>query len=77
VLNVAAALGIIVPEEVSVASWYDEMENSPLTAVRVPLKQMGREAVGLIERALAGEPVAPCVTPVRLIKRGTSGLCKA
>jgi DNA-binding LacI/PurR family transcriptional regulator len=77
VLNVAAALGIMVPEEVSVASWYDEMENSPVTAVRVPLKQMGREAVGLIERALAGEPVAPCVTPVRLIKRGSSGMVMA
>jgi LacI family transcriptional regulator len=77
VLNVAAALGIIVPEDVSVASWYDEMENSPLTAVRVPLKQMGREAVGLIDRALSGEPVAPCVTPVRLIKRDSTGMGKA
>jgi LacI family transcriptional regulator len=76
VLNVAAALGVSVPGDVSVASWYDEMENSPLTAVRVPLDQMGREAMALIARTLTGEPVAPSVTPVRLIKRNTTGVAQ-
>jgi LacI family transcriptional regulator, galactose operon repressor len=76
VLNVAAALGISVPSELSLAAWYDEMENSPLTAVRVPLKKMGHEAVGLLERALAGESVAPSVIPVRLIQRSTTGTAR-
>jgi len=75
-LNVAAALGVSIPREVSVASWYDEMENSPLTSVRVPLEQMGREAIALVSRALAGEPVAPSVTPVHLIKRTTTGVAQ-
>jgi LacI family repressor for deo operon, udp, cdd, tsx, nupC, and nupG len=72
VLNVAAAVGIEVSRDVSVASWYDEMENSPLTSVRVPLEPMGREAMALVSRALAGERVAPSVKPVRLIKRKTT-----
>ena len=76
VLNVAAALGIGVPDEVSVISWYDEMENSPLTAIRVPLDQMGREAIAMMSCALSGEPVAPSVTPVRLITRSTTGVVR-
>jgi LacI family transcriptional regulator len=72
VLNVAASLGIEVSREVSVASWYDEMENSPLTSVRVPLEEMGREAMVLLSSALAGGAVTPRIMPVRLIKRGTT-----
>jgi LacI family repressor for deo operon, udp, cdd, tsx, nupC, and nupG len=72
VLNVAAALGVAVPHEVSVASWYDEMEDSPLTCVRVPLDQMGREAVALLSRALAGEAVAPSVMPTQFMHRKTT-----
>jgi DNA-binding LacI/PurR family transcriptional regulator len=75
-LNVLAALGVSVPHEVSVASWYDEMENSPLTSVRVPLEQMGREAVSLVSRAIAGEPIAPCVLPVQLIRRSTTAAAR-
>jgi LacI family transcriptional regulator len=76
VLNVAAALGIDVPGEVSVISWYDEMENSPLTAIRVPLDQMGREAMAMMSCGLSGEPVAPSVMAVRLIKRSTTGVVR-
>jgi DNA-binding LacI/PurR family transcriptional regulator len=75
-LNVLAALGVSVPRKMSVASWYDEMENSPLTSVRVPLEQMGREAISLISGAIAGEPIAPRVLPVQLIKRKTTAAAR-
>jgi LacI family transcriptional regulator len=74
VLNIASLLGLSVPGELSVATWYDEVDNSPLTAVRVPLEQMGHEAVELAARALGGELVTPSVIPVRLIARRTSGI---
>ena len=76
VLNVAAALGVAVPDEVSVASWYDEMDDSPLTCVRVPLERMGREAISLLSRAMAGEAVAPSVVPTQFIKRNTTAVAR-
>jgi LacI family repressor for deo operon, udp, cdd, tsx, nupC, and nupG len=74
VLNVAAALGVEVSREMSVASWYDEMDDSPLTCVRVPLEQMGREAMVILSSALTGGLVTPSVIPVRLIKRSTTAV---
>jgi LacI family transcriptional regulator len=58
VLRAAGALGIRVPEELSVVGFDDldraELVTPQLTTVRQPLAEMGRTAVSLLLRLLAG-----------------------
>ena len=76
-LEAARALGIRVPEELSVIG-FDDIEVASyvgLTTVRQPLYESGRRGAELLLRALSGRPVDPRteLLPLELIVRGTTG----
>jgi DNA-binding LacI/PurR family transcriptional regulator len=77
VLEAARALGIQVPEELSVIG-FDDIEVASyvgLTTVRQPLVRSGRRGAELLLEALAGERVEPLreLLPLELVVRGTTG----
>ena len=76
-LEAARALGIRVPEELSVIG-FDDIEVSSyvgLTTVRQPLFESGRRGAELLLRALSGRAVdvRTELLPLELIVRGTTG----
>ena len=76
-IEAARALGIRVPEELSVIG-FDDIEAAGyvgLTTVRQPLVESGRRGARLLLEVLAGHPVAPLheLLPLELIVRGTTG----
>jgi LacI family transcriptional regulator len=82
VLGALWKAGRRVPADVAVVSCDDipfaEYLTPPLTTVRVPLAQTGRQAVELLLRCIAGEQVperAPLL-PVELIVRGSCGAAR-
>jgi DNA-binding LacI/PurR family transcriptional regulator len=77
VLEAARALGIQIPEELSVIG-FDDIEVAAyvgLTTVRQPLVQSGRRGAELLLEALGGERVGPLreLLPLELVVRGTTG----
>src|SRR6266699_1858895 len=79
VLSALWQAGRQVPAEVAVVSCDDipfaEYLTPPLTTVRVPLAETGRQAVELLLRSIAGEPVPERtpLLPVELIVRDSCG----
>lgn len=79
VLSALCAAGRRVPQDVAVVSCDDipfaEYLTPPLTTVRVPLAETGRQAVGLLLRSIAGGqvPEKPPLLPVELIVRESCG----
>jgi LacI family transcriptional regulator len=79
VLSALWQTGHRVPADVAVVSCDDiefaEYLTPPLTTVRVPLAETGRQAVELLLRSIAGEPVPERtpLLPVELIVRGSCG----
>jgi DNA-binding LacI/PurR family transcriptional regulator len=76
VLEAARALGVGVPDELSVIG-FDDIEIASyvgLTTIRQPLFESGRRGAELLLRALAGEPGSARVEtlPLELIVRGTT-----
>jgi DNA-binding LacI/PurR family transcriptional regulator len=76
-LEAARALGIRVPEELSVVG-FDDIEVASyvgLTTVRQPLAESGRRGAELLLRALGGRPVdlRTELLPLELVVRGTTG----
>jgi DNA-binding LacI/PurR family transcriptional regulator len=71
-------LGLSVPVDLSIVALDDHFvaghTNPPLTTVRMPHRQMGAEAVGLLATAIAHGEVGDVVIddPARLIIRGSS-----
>lgn len=82
VLSALARAGRRVPDDVAVVSCDDmpfaEYLIPPLTTVRVPLAETGRQAVELLLRAIAGEelPTDPVLLPVELVVRESCGASK-
>jgi LacI family transcriptional regulator len=78
VLSALFKTGRRVPKDVAVVSCDDipfaEYLTPPLTTVRVPLAETGREAVNLLLRFIAGEqvPEKPPLLPVELIVRASA-----
>ncbi len=76
--RVCAALGLRIPQEVSVVGFDDdplaEWLSPPLTTVRQPFAEMGRAAMRLLAAQLAGGPAqAQTVTvPVEWVERGSA-----
>lgn len=70
-MQVAAELGIRVPDELSVVGFDNIPESAlcapPLTTVEQPIRQMGQEAVDMLIRLIRGATVEP--THVRLATR--------
>lgn len=72
----AYALGVEVPRDVSVMSFDGEAAlytTPPLTAVRLPVEEMGARAVDELDRQLKGETTSDVViaSPLELIVRGS------
>ena len=82
VLSALWQTGRRVPADVAVVSCDDipfaEFLTPPLTTVRVPLAETGRQAVELLLRSIAGEPVPERtpLLPVELVVRGSCGAPK-
>jgi DNA-binding LacI/PurR family transcriptional regulator len=77
VLEAARALGVRVPEELSVIG-FDDIEVAAyvgLTTVRQPLVESGRRGARILLDVLAGRPVAPLreLLPLELVVRSTTG----
>jgi LacI family transcriptional regulator len=70
--------GLRVPEDISLIAFNDhpiaEHLQPPLTTVRMPNLEMGREAVRMLLGALEGEPVSDRMVdvPPRIVVRGTT-----
>jgi LacI family transcriptional regulator len=79
VLSALWQAGRRVPADVAVVSCDDipfaEYLTPPLTTVRIPLAETGRQAVELLLRVIAGEkvPTRTPLLPVELIVRGSCG----
>lgn len=71
-----AELGILVPDDVSVAGFDDiqtaVMATPPLSTVRLPLHEIGRRAFRFAERQLAGRRPRREVLPTELVMRGST-----
>lgn len=77
-LEVAADLGIRVPEELSVVGFDDIPEASalraPLTTIRQPMRRIGAAAAGLVTALMRGDEPREThlILPTRLIERATT-----
>jgi LacI family transcriptional regulator len=78
VLSALFRAGRRVPQDVAIVSCDDipfaEFMTPPLTTVRVPLAETGRQAVDLLLRSIAGEqvPEKPPLLPVELVVRASA-----
>ena len=78
VMAAARRLGLRIPDDLSVVGFHDApfagFLDPPLTTVRMPLTEMGRQAVDSLLALLAGEPVVDSMvaTPPELIVRGST-----
>jgi DNA-binding LacI/PurR family transcriptional regulator len=78
-INVLSEAGLRVPHDVAVVGFDDIVTaryiQPPLTTVRAPTEQVGREAVRLLLSAIAGEPAPaqPVLLPVELVIRQSCG----
>jgi LacI family transcriptional regulator len=83
VLSALERAGRRVPADIAVVSCDDmpfaEYLIPPLTTVRVPLAETGRQAVELLLRAIAGDemPTEPVLLPVELVIRESCGAQRA
>lgn len=73
----ANALGLSVPDDVSIAGFNDVVWSAhlspPLTTVKVPAEEIGRASANFLLNCLAGESVVESVeVPVNLVVRGST-----
>lgn len=79
VLRAARRLGVAVPQELSIVGFDDvpaaALQDPPLTTVRLPAVELGREAVRRLVARIEGSPVENEAgpLPVSLQARGSSG----
>ena len=78
VIAVARELGIRVPEELAVIGYGDipfsRYVETPLSSVRIPADELGREAVRTLRRAIdEGNSQPPVVVPTTLVARESCG----
>jgi DNA-binding LacI/PurR family transcriptional regulator len=69
--------GVRVPQDVAVVGFDDEVAAQffvpALTTVRQDFDALGEAAMGLLEAAVAGDPVVDAIIPARLVVRASSG----
>jgi DNA-binding LacI/PurR family transcriptional regulator len=67
--------GLRVPEDVSVVGFDDTRADASLTTVRQDFARAGREAVQILLKLIAAEPVPPVtLLPIELITRGSTAV---
>ncbi|QEV98974.1 LacI family transcriptional regulator [Microbacterium caowuchunii] len=78
IIEVAQALGLDVPADLSVVGFDDVPEASrqalPLTTVRQPMQRIGQTAAGMLTALMAGETLSAThvLLPTRLVPRATT-----
>ncbi|KAA9132965.1 LacI family DNA-binding transcriptional regulator [Microbacterium caowuchunii] len=78
IIEVAHALGLDVPADLSVVGFDDVPEASrqalPLTTVRQPMQRIGQTAAGMLTALMAGETLSAThvLLPTRLVPRATT-----
>jgi len=78
IIEVAQALGLDVPGDLSVVGFDDVPEASrqalPLTTVRQPMQRIGQTAAGMLTALMAGETLSAThvLLPTRLVPRATT-----
>lgn len=77
-LSAALRCGLRVPRDLSLVAFHDTPLNtmtiSPLTAVRTPIRDVGRAVLRLLDDSLNNLPIKPIIVPgVELVVRGSSG----
>ena len=71
-IRIAQTLGIQIPQDLSVISYGDILNNSELTSIAVPLEDMGRKTVQMLLAMHAGDPLTPCsLLPVDIVEGQT------
>jgi DNA-binding LacI/PurR family transcriptional regulator len=71
-LDEAKEQGVRIPEDVQVISIPDCLEYSPFTCVHLPLQEIGKQAVHVMDKLLAGEEVEErTVLHASIVKRNT------
>ncbi len=78
VVEALQSRGVLVPDDVAITGFNDGLEARgclpPLTTARLPFRKLGRQAVTLIARWIAGEePKEQLLLPVQLILRRSCG----
>lgn len=76
-LQICHTHGIDVPRDLKIVGFDDvnvsALTSPPITTIHQPIKEMAKEAVSLLTRAVAGELIPSRTTlPVSLVKRGTT-----
>lgn len=78
-LTAARRAGVAVPEQLSIVAfhdtWFAEHTSPPLTAVAMPVDDLGREAVGLLIECIKGAPPRDVVVrepPPVLVERAST-----
>jgi LacI family transcriptional regulator len=79
-LTAARAAGLVVPDDLSILgfhdAWFAEHVYPPLTVVRLPLREMGRQAVMVLNGRAAGESPRQILVAdpkPELVPRGSTG----
>ena len=75
-IQMATELGLSVPGDLSVCCYGDIIPQSNLTAVHIPMDEIARTCVELLERIVEGETVRSVEIPTELIIRETCGPAK-
>ena len=75
-LRAFAEAGVRVPDDVSVVG-FDDIDGAahffpPLTTVRQPFGELGRQCLALLVELLAGRPAAPALIAPTLVERGST-----
>jgi LacI family transcriptional regulator len=79
VMQAIRGTGLRIPDDIAVISCEDpstaSLVDPPLTAVRLPAREMGREAMSMLGRLILGKTVRPSmvILPTRLILRRSCG----
>ena len=74
-VSLAHELGLKVPQNLSVTSYTysDVIPLSPMTAIHIPIREIARKCVEIIEQMLRGLTPSPAELEVQLAIRNTCG----
>lgn len=72
-LSLAQEMGLNIPGDLSIASYGGILSRSPLTGIHIPIHDIARKCVELLEQMFRGEGTQSVTVPTKLIIRKTCG----